>query len=157
MKLIDKKLIGKQYPDISFAIEKQRLRFFSKATSQTDPIYFNEKFAKQKGYPSIVAPPTFLTTVGYEKENPFDFLDELGIEIDRVLSAGQNYIFYDLIFAGDFILMKSRISDIYDKKSGKLQFVEISSEFELLNFMKISQNFSKFLKLVAIIFKIHEF
>ena len=31
MKWIDKKLIGKQYPDIRFAIEKQRLRFFSKA------------------------------------------------------------------------------------------------------------------------------
>ena len=109
MKWIDKKLIGKQYPDISFAIEKQRLRFFSKATSQTDPIYFNEKFAKQKGYPSIVAPPTFLTTIGYEKDNPYDFLDELGIEIDRVLSAGQNYIFYNLIFHELFLRHHSKI------------------------------------------------
>ena len=142
MKWIDKKLIGKQYPDISFTIEKQRLRFFSKATFQTNPIYFNEKFAKQKGYPSIVAPPTFLTTVGYEKENPFDFLDELGIEIDRVLSAGQNYIFYNLIFAGDLILMKSRISDIYDKKSGKLQFVEISSEFYNQKANKLAKSIS---------------
>ena len=142
MKWIDKKLIGKQYPDISFTIEKQRLRFFSKATSQTDPIYFNEKIAKQKGYPSIVAPPTFLTTVGYEKDNPYDFLDELGIEIDRVLSAGQNYIFYNLIFAGDLISMKSRISDIYDKKSGKLQFVEISSEFYNQKATKVAKSIS---------------
>ena len=142
MKWIDKKLIGKQSPDIRFAIEKQRLRFFSKATFQTDPIYFNEKIAKQKGYPSIVAPPTFLTTVGYEKDNPFDFLDELGIEIDRVLSAGQNYIFYNLIFAGDLILMKSRISDIYDKKSGKLQFVEISSTFYNQKATKVAKSIS---------------
>ena len=35
-------------------------------------------------------------------------------------------------------------------------FHEISSEFEL-NFTEISQNFSRFLKLVAVIFKIHEF
>ena len=142
MKWIDKKLIGKQYPDISFTIEKQRLRFFSKATFQTNPIYFNEKFAKQKGYPSIVAPPTFLTTVGYEKDNPYDFLDELGIEIDRVLSAGQNYIFYNLIFAGDLISMKSRISDIYDKKSGKLQFVEISSTFYNQKATKVAKSIS---------------
>ena len=104
--------------------------------------YFNEKFAKQKGYPSIVAPPTFLTTVGYEKDNPYDFLDELGIEIDRVLSAGQNYIFYNLIFAGDLISMKSRISDIYDKKSGKLQFVEISSEFYNQKATKVAKSIS---------------
>ena len=142
MKRIDKKLIGKKYPDISFAVEKQRLRFFSTATSQTDPIYFNEKFAKQKGYPSIVAPPTFLTTVGYEKDNPYDFLDELGIEIDRVLSACQNYIFYNLIFAGDLISMKSRISDIYDKKSGKLQFVEISSTFYNQKATKVAKSTS---------------
>jgi len=142
MKRIDKKLIGKKYPDISFAVEKQRLRFFSTATSQTDPIYFNEKFAKQKGYPSIVAPPTFLTTVGYEKDNPYDFLDELGIEIDRVLSACQNYIFYNLIFAGDLISMKSRISDIYDKKSGKLQFVEISSTFNNQKATKVAKSIS---------------
>ena len=142
MKRIDKKLIGKKYPDISFAVEKQRLRFFSTATSQTDPIYFNEKFAKQKGYPSIVAPPTFLTTVGYEKDNPYDFLDELGIEIDRVLSACQNYIFYNLIFAGDLISMKSRISDIYDKKSGKLQFVEISSTFYNQKATKVAKSIS---------------
>ena len=105
-------------------------------------IYFNEKFAKQKGYPSIVAPPTFLTTVGYEKDNPYDFLDELGIEIDRVLSAGQNYIFYNLIFAGDLISMKSRISDIYDKKSGKLQFVEISSTFYNQKATKVAKSIS---------------
>ena len=142
MKWIDKKLIGKQYPDISFVIEKQRLRFFSKATYQTNPIYFNEKFAKQKGYPSIVAPPTFLTTVGYEKDNPYEFLDELGIEIDRVLSAGQNYIFYNLIFAGDRISMKSIISDIYDKKSGKLQFVEISSKFYNQKATKVAKSIS---------------
>lgn len=142
MKRIDKKLIGKQYPDISFAVEKKRLRFFSTATSQTDPIYFNEKFAKKKGYPSIVAPPTFLTTFGYEKDNPYDFLEELGIEIDRILSAGQNYIFYNLIFAGDLISMKSRISDIYYKKSGKLQFVEISSEFYNQKATKVAKSIS---------------
>ena len=90
----------------------------------------------------LVAPPTFLTTVGYEKDNPFDFLDELGIEIDRVLSAGQNYIFYNLIFAGDLISMKSRISDIYDKKSGKLQFVEISSEFYNQKSTKVAKSIS---------------
>ena len=84
-------------------LSKNNVYVFSKATSQTNPIYFNEKFAKQKGYPSIVAPPTFLTTVGYEKDNPYDFLDELGIEIDRVLSAGQNYIFYNLIFAETYL------------------------------------------------------
>ena len=38
--------------------------------------------------------------------------------------------------------MKSRISDIYDKKLGKLQFVEISSEFYNQKATKVAKSIS---------------
>ena len=38
--------------------------------------------------------------------------------------------------------MKSRISDIYDKKSGKLQFVEISSTFYNQKATKVAKSIS---------------
>ena len=68
--MLDHNLIGKTYPEILFSVEKQRLKFFAKATQQTDLIYFDEDFAKTKGHRSILAPLTFLTTVGYEQEYP---------------------------------------------------------------------------------------
>ena len=72
--MLDRSLINKTYPPIEFDVEKQRVKFFSKATGQTDPIYFDETIAREKGFPSILAPPTFLTTVGYEQEDSYQYL-----------------------------------------------------------------------------------
>ena len=68
--MLNKSLINKTYPPIIFDIEKQRVRFFSKAIGQTDPVYFDEDIAKENGFPSLLAPPTFLTTISHEQENP---------------------------------------------------------------------------------------
>ena len=139
---LNKKFIGKKYSPIQFNVEKQRLKFFSKATGQSDPIYFDEAIAKEKGFPSIVAPPTFLTTIGYEKENPYDYLEDLGISIARILSAGQKYYYFHLIFGGDVILMESEIQDIYVKKGGKLQFIEFLSTYTNQSDLNIARSVS---------------
>ena len=57
--MLNKSLINKSYPPVEFDIEKQRVKFFSKVTGQTDPVYFDEKAAQKKGYPSLLAPLLF--------------------------------------------------------------------------------------------------
>ena len=71
--MLDRSLINKKYPPVVFNVKKQRLKFFAKATGQTDPVYFDELIAKEKGYPTILAPPMFLTTVGHEQDNPYQY------------------------------------------------------------------------------------
>ena len=127
--MLNKSLINKTYPPIIFDIEKQRVKFFSKATGQTDPVYFDEDAAKEKGFPSLLVPPTFLTTVSHEQKNPYQYLDDLSIDMKNVLHAGQSYKYHHLVFAGDQITVKSKIKDIYDKKNGSLQFIEFESIF----------------------------
>ena len=127
--MLNRSLINKTYPPIIFDVEKQRVIFFSKATGQTDPIYFDEKVAKEEGFPSLLVPPTFLTTVGHEQKNPYQYLKDLSIDMKNVLHAGQSYTYHHLIFAGDKITMESKIKDMYDKKNGRLQFVEFESLF----------------------------
>ena len=46
--MLDRSFINKTYPPIIFDVEKQRVKFFSKATGQTDPIYFDEDVAKKR-------------------------------------------------------------------------------------------------------------
>ena len=128
--MLDKKLIGKTYPEIVFSVEKQRLKFFAKATQQTDPIYFDEDFAKTKGHRSILAPLTFLTTVGYEQEYPYQYLEDLGVSLGSILHAKQEYTNYEQIYAGDQLRMKSKIGEIYEKKKGMLEFVSFISHYK---------------------------
>jgi len=125
--MLDRSLINKSYPPIKFDVEKQRLKFFSKATGQTDPIYFDETIAREKGFHSILAPPTFLTTVGHEQKDPYQYLNDLSVDMGDVLHAGQIYKYHSLVFAGDVITMGSKIKDMYDKKNGSLEFVEFES------------------------------
>ena len=127
--MLDRSLINKNYPTIKFDIEKQRLKFFSKATGQTDPIYFDEIIAREKGFPSILAPPTFLTTVAYEQDNPYQYINDLSVNMKNVLHAGQIYKYHSLVFAGDIITMASKIKNMYDKKNGSLEFVEFESHY----------------------------
>ena len=127
--MLNKSLINKTYPPIIFDIEKQRVRFFSKATGQTDPVYFDEDIAKENGFPSLLAPPTFLTTINHGQENPYQYLHDLSIDMKNVLHAGQSYKYHHLVFAGDQITMESKIKNMYDKKNGSLQFIEFESIF----------------------------
>ena len=125
----DRLLINKRYPPISFDVEKQRLRFFAKATGQTDPVYFDEQAARENGHPSILAPPTFLTVVGHEQEKPYKYITDLGIDFGKILHAGQTYKYYKPVYAGDVITMESQIVDLYEKKNGALQFIEFQSTY----------------------------
>ena len=127
--MLNRSLINKTFPIIKFDVEKQRVKFFSKVTGQTDPVYFDEKAALEKGYPSLLTPPTFLTTVGHEQKNPYQYLEDLSISMKDVLHAGQKYKYYKLVFAGEKIKMESKIKDMYEKKNGNLKFVEIESLF----------------------------
>ena len=127
--MLNRALIGKKYPPVVFNVEKQRLKFFAKATGQTDPLYFDEAYAVDQGHPSLLAPPTFLTTVAMEQEKPYQYLEDLNIKIERLLHAKQMYSYYTPIYADDTITMDSKIADMYDKKEGKLQFVVFEFQF----------------------------
>ena len=56
--MIDRKHIGVVSEPRTIDVEKGQLRFFAKATGETNPIYFDEAAAQAAGHPAIPAPPT---------------------------------------------------------------------------------------------------
>ena len=55
--MIDRKYIGHAMPGFDVLVEKGRLRFFAKATGQTDPVYSDEAAARAAGHPGSPVPP----------------------------------------------------------------------------------------------------
>ena len=121
--MIDKRFIGHVMPTFSAEVEKGRLRFFAKATGQTDPVYADEATARAAGFPSLPVPPTFLFCLEMEAPDPAAIRNLLGMDYRTLLHGEQGFTWHRMAFAGDTLTFEQRIDDIYDKKGGALEFV----------------------------------
>lgn len=123
------KLIGKSYKTVSQEIIEEDVVFFSKTTKQEDEIFFNKKVALKNGFPQIVCPPTFLISIGMKENILAECLKDLGVGIENILHAGQEFNFKELVFAGDVIFMKTILKNTYKKNEGRLEFCVFESRY----------------------------
>ena len=121
--MIDRKHIGRTIAAQTFDIEKGRLKFFATAIGETDPIYIDEDAAKAAGYRSLPAPPTFMFCLEMETNSLWDNIEAMGVPVGRILHGSQSFTYHAPICAGDQITFETKVSDIYDKKGGKLEFI----------------------------------
>ena len=110
-------------PAFTVDVEKGRLRFFAKATGQTDPVYTDEAAARAAGYPALPVPPTFLFCLEMESPDPAAIRNLLGMDYRKLLHGEQGFSYHGMAYAGDKLTFEQRIEDIYDKKGGALEFV----------------------------------
>ena len=121
--MLDRQYIGHTMPKFSATAEAGRLRFFAKATGQTDPIYSDEAAARAAGHPGLPVPPTFLFCLEMESPDPAAIRNLLGLDYKRLLHGEQGFTYHRMAYAGDRLRFEQRIDDIYDKKGGALEFV----------------------------------
>jgi acyl dehydratase len=121
--MMDRRHIGHQLPPFQVEVEKGRLRFFGKATGQTDPVYIDESAARDAGHPGLPVPPTFLFCLEMEAPNPAAIRELLGMDYRSLLHGEQGFSYHAMAYAGDTLTFRQRIEDIYDKKNGALEFV----------------------------------
>lgn len=121
--MIDKRFIGHVMPTFSAVVEAGRLRFFAKATGQTDPLYSDEAAARAAGHPGLPVPPTFLFCLEMESPDPAAIRNLLGMDYRSLLHGEQGFVYHAMAYAGDTLTFEQRIEDIYDKKGGALEFV----------------------------------
>ena len=125
--MIEKRHIGTRRPPHTTNVEEGRLRFFAKAIGETNPIYTDERCAREAGYTSLPAPPTFTFCLEQDVPDSFEFLESIGVDIRRMLHGEQSFTYFVPVCAGDRITFETRISDIYEKKAGALEFVVLDT------------------------------
>lgn len=121
--MIDKKHIGRTTAPQTIDVEKGRLKFFAKAIGETDPIYTDEAAAKAAGYAALPAPPTFAFCLEMETNSLWDNIAAMGVPVGKILHGSQSFKYLAPILAGDKITFVTKVSDIYDKKGGKMEFI----------------------------------
>jgi len=131
--MADADYIGKEYPSFSVDVEKGRVKMFANAICEENPIYSDEEAAKNAGYKGIPVPPTFPFTITMEAGQSFNILEDMGIDVTTAMHGEQGFTYYDHIYAGDTVTGSQKITDIYEKKGGALQFIEAVIELRNQN------------------------
>ena len=109
---IDPAVIGTELPQTTLVLDAGRLRFFATSIGET-----NEAFVEG------AVPPTFLFAIELENPNPFAWLADLGVDLRRVLHGEQKFTYHSAVRAGDAVTAAPRITDVYSKKGGALDFI----------------------------------
>jgi acyl dehydratase len=124
---IDRKHLGEVSEPRVIDVEKGQLRFFAKATGETNPIYFDEQAARAAGHPTLPAPPTFLFSLALgapaKRGNILDAENGMGVDMRRILHGEQRFEYHRQIYAGDRVTLVTTTSEIYEKKGGALEFI----------------------------------
>ncbi|RYZ12705.1 MAG: MaoC family dehydratase [Comamonadaceae bacterium] len=120
--MIDRKFIGHRLAPSTLTLDRTRLRYFAKAIGETDPVYTDTAAARAAGHADLPVPPTFLFAAELDSGATDRLLVELGIPIAKLLHGEQSFRYHRTLCAGETVQVQSSISDIYDKKGGKLEF-----------------------------------
>lgn len=130
MSYIDKETALKHpIAPIPFEVERGRLRLFARVIGLTDPIYSDVEAARAAGHPDLPVPPTFLSnSLELELPDPLEWLAELGGDLTKTTHGAQRFVYHKMAYAKDELVLNRRITDVYTKKGGALEFVVKQSD-----------------------------
>jgi hypothetical protein len=113
--------VGVESEPWTLEVDKTAVRMFARAVGYTDPLFYDESFAKSKGYRSLPAPPHYLgtpifnpassdPTFGAPRRGP-----RLQHNLKRVLNGGTDIEYFDTICAGDILTASSKLADVSER------------------------------------------
>jgi hydroxyacyl-ACP dehydratase HTD2-like protein with hotdog domain len=116
--------IGVESEPWTLEVDKTAVRMFARSCQYTDPLFYDEEFARSKGYHSLPAPPHYLGTPIY---NPRSSDPTFGgprgggpragnPKLKRILNGGTEIEYFDTIQAGDVLTASSKVADISERK-----------------------------------------
>lgn len=120
-------LIGKHYRQLDyFEVGREKIREFAIAVKDDHPTHFNEADAAAAGYPSVLAPLTFVAIAGRRVQ--LEVFDKFNIPINiaRVFHRDQKFRFYRPILAHDKLYFDTYLDSVIESHGTVI--AEIRSE-----------------------------
>ncbi len=118
--------IGREGPAVRHEVDKTGIRMFARSVGHKDPIFYDEEYAKSKGYRSLVAPPGYLGTPAFRPggggAGPGGGMPGMGGgRARRVLNGGTEFEYTGVpICAGDVLTSVGKTVSIDEQQSGSL-------------------------------------
>jgi acyl dehydratase len=104
--------VGKAYPPTLYAVGREKIKEYARATGETDPLHLDHEAARAAGYADVVAPPMFAVVYCSPAMGPAYFDPELEIDFARLVHGGQEFKWGPLVVAGDEITTTVSVESI---------------------------------------------
>ena len=113
--------IGQKSAARTIDVEKGAIIKFAQAIEDDNPVFNDDMAARESRDGGIIAPPTFLRSVGVDRPTyPFD------MPFTRLLDGGSEWEYFHPVRAGDRITAVSEIADI-NERTGRMGLMIITS------------------------------
>jgi len=126
--MLDMSYEGKEFDSFTYEVERCKIKELCKAVGDSNPIFFDKEEAKKNGYKDIPAPLTFGTVMnfwGYPEI--WDRMKEIGVNIQRLLHASEEYEYLQPIYPGDIITGKVMVEGM--RSSSMMEVVTFKSTY----------------------------
>ena len=103
-----------------FEVTRGDIRRFATAIGDRNPAYHDVAAAQALGHPDLVAPPTFLISMGFSTAESLVMDPELGLDYSLVVHGEQRFELHRPVRVGDVLQLVSRVEDVKDAGRNEL-------------------------------------
>jgi acyl dehydratase len=119
--------IGKAYEPTTYAVGREKIAEFARATGETEPLYLDVEAARAAGHADVVAPPMFAVVYQWRSVTVAILDPELGIDFSRLLHTGQEFRWGPLVQAGDEVTTTARVASMSERAGLQFFACEVES------------------------------
>ena len=109
-----------------FEVTRGDIRRFATAIGDRNPAYHDVAAAQALGHPDLVAPPTFLISMGFSTAEELVMDPELGLDYSLVVHGEQRFALHRPVVAGDRLDAQARVDGIRD--AGRNELLSVVTE-----------------------------
>src|SRR5438309_9903359 len=114
--------VGKRYEPVTYAVGREKIREYSRAVAETNPLHLDLEAARAAGYGDLVAPPMFAVVYSAPSVGPPIFDPDVELNFAMMVHGGQVFEWGPLVVAGDEISTATSVKDI-SERDGRAYYV----------------------------------
>lgn len=123
--------VGFVVDEVSFEVERGKIREFARATGAADPVHTDRATATALGHEDLLATATHVVVAGHHRDQRA-FVDRLGMDIRRIVVGSTAWEYLRPLRAGDALTGVRRVAADQTKpgrRGGTMRLVTLETEY----------------------------
>lgn len=113
---LNRAYVGRTFPPgPPYLVGREKVREFAAAIGADDPAHHDPEWARARGYPDVVAPPTFPVVLTFAGSRQLHTDAELGLDYSRVVHGDQRFAYTRPVVAGDELVGTLTVEEITER------------------------------------------